>query len=269
VNKSMLHYVFRRRVDGLHIFNIAKMWEKLMLAARIIVAIEDPTDVCLISSRAFGQRSIFKFSQYSNSQYIGGRFTPGTFTNQSIKQFLEPRVLLVSDPIIDKQAVLEASFAGIPVIALCNADTPLQFIDCAIPCNNRGRNSTAVIYWMLCREILRLRGMKRDVAWDVPVDLFIYREVEEAEKVQETGEYGEGETQDYATGARDWTAQARLPSEGGAPTTGVDSWGDVNLTPATQSAETGPTDWASEAPQAGGWGDAAPSSSVTTTEANE
>ena len=66
-----------------------------MLAARIIVAIENPEDVVVISARAFGQRAVFKFAQYTGSSYVGGRYTPGTFTNQIQRAYLEPRLLVV------------------------------------------------------------------------------------------------------------------------------------------------------------------------------
>lgn len=40
---------------GVYIINLKKTWEKLLLAARAIVAIENPADVCVISSRNTGQ----------------------------------------------------------------------------------------------------------------------------------------------------------------------------------------------------------------------
>ena len=77
-----------------------------MLAARIIVAIENPEDVVVVSARQFGQRAVFKFAQHTGAQYVGGRYTPGTFTNQIQKNFLEPRLLLVTDPITDSQVFI-------------------------------------------------------------------------------------------------------------------------------------------------------------------
>lgn len=107
----MNRYVYKRRNDGVYIINVASTWEKLMLAARIIVAIENPADVCVISARPYGMRAIFKYSQYTGSQYIGGRFTPGTFTNQNTKKFIEPRVLIVTDPRVDHQVRLTGALA--------------------------------------------------------------------------------------------------------------------------------------------------------------
>jgi len=189
VDTQMIRYIWTRRSDGVHIINLGKTWEKLMLAARVIVAIENPADVVVVSARPYGQRAVFKFAQHTGASYVGGRYTPGTFTNQIQKRFIEPRLLIVTDPLTDHQPVKEASYVNIPTIAFTDTDAPLRNIDVAIPCNNKNKNSIALMYWILAREVNRLRGtLGRAEPWSVMVDLFMYREPEEAEKAHEEKE---------------------------------------------------------------------------------
>merc|ERR1712125_294374 len=85
-DKEMSRYVYKRRGDGVHIFNLLKTWEKLVLAARAIVSIENPADVCAISAGTYGQRAVLKYARHTGATPIAGRFTPGTFTNQIQKK---------------------------------------------------------------------------------------------------------------------------------------------------------------------------------------
>jgi small subunit ribosomal protein SAe len=74
---QMERYIYRRRQDGIFVINLGKTWEKLQLAARIIVAIENPQDVVVQSARPYAQRAVLKFAQYTGAKALAGRYTPG------------------------------------------------------------------------------------------------------------------------------------------------------------------------------------------------
>ncbi|EDQ92383.1 uncharacterized protein MONBRDRAFT_30792 [Monosiga brevicollis MX1] len=184
---AMSKYVYKRRSDGVNVIDLNKTYEKIVLAARIIAAVDSPANVCAISGRNFGQRAILKFCNHIGGAFpIAGRFTPGAFTNQIQKAFQEPRLLVLTDPLVDHQAVREASYVNIPIISLCDVDAPLRYVDVVIPCNNKSPHAIGIVWWMLAREVLRLRGtLPRDAEWDVMPDLYFFRDPEEIKKEEE------------------------------------------------------------------------------------
>lgn len=181
LNFAMEEYVYGRGSNGECIFDLMKTWEKLSLAARVIAGIanDTPADVVAVAGREMAHRASLKFMKYTKCTAIAGRFTPGSFTNQIQKRFMEPRIIIVSDPAVDQQALRESGYINVPTIAFCNSDSCLKNVDIAIPCNNRSRLSTGLMWWMLTREILRYQGvLARNEQWDVMVDLFLYRELD-------------------------------------------------------------------------------------------
>jgi hypothetical protein len=133
---------------------------------------------------------VLKFAAHTGASAIAGRFTPGNFTNYITRSFKEPRLIIVTDPRTDAQAIKEASYVNIPVIALCDTDSPTEYVDVAIPTNNKGRHAIGLIWWMLAREVLRLRGTlaSREAEWDVMTDLYFYRDPEAEENKDSAGQ---------------------------------------------------------------------------------
>ena len=188
----MDNYVWKRNKEGIHIIHLGKTWEKLMLAARIIAGIQNPEEVLVVAVREYAQRPILKFSQYTQAKAMASKWTPGTLTNQTTKKFLEPRLLIVSDPRVDMRAVKEATYMNIPVIAFCDTDSPIENVDIVIPCNTKAKDSIALMYWMLAREVLYLKGViKRGEKWDIIMDLFIHKTQEDLEAQQKEKEQKE------------------------------------------------------------------------------
>lgn len=149
----MRPFIAEANLEGLYIINLEKTLGRIGTAAKFISRVgAGNTIVC--SGRLSANTPIEKFCELVGAKHLLGRFMPGTLTNPSLPYYIEPKLVLVSDPQMDEQAVTEATNAGIPVIGIANTDNITSRIDLIIPANNRGKTALAATYWLLAREIL-------------------------------------------------------------------------------------------------------------------
>jgi len=255
-------YVHSRRNDGTHIINVKQTYEKLLLAARAIAAIENPADVCVVSARPYAQRALLKFAAHTGATPIFGRFTPGHLTNQIQKQFKEPRLLIVSDPRADFQAIREASYVNVPVISFCNTDSPLKLVDISIPCNNKGQQAIGLMWWFLAREVLLLKGkISRETGFVldnkiVMPDLYFYRDPEEQEKEEQTTTEERKETWGQAAHevkTDEFNADETEPVKLKFDVPEVGDWAQASTNWDGTGTAPQSTEWGTNAPNEGGW----------------
>jgi small subunit ribosomal protein S2 len=150
-------FIYKVRNDGLYIIDVKKTDERIKTAAKLLVKY-DPANILIVSVRQYGQKPIKMLSEHTGIQVLDGRFRPGTMTNPNAKGFLEPELLIVTDPLADAQALHEAENTGIPVIGLCDTNNETKYLDLVIPTNNKGRRALALVYWLLTRAILKEQG---------------------------------------------------------------------------------------------------------------
>ncbi|MFH1012987.1 MAG: 30S ribosomal protein S2 [Thermoplasmatota archaeon] len=154
---DMRGFIYKVRNDGLYIIDVNKTDERVKVAAKFI-AQYDPRQVLAVSVRQYGQKPIRKLAEFTGISVLPGRFRPGTLTNPNAKGFIEPELLIVTDPLADVQALHEGRNIGVPVVALCDTNNETKHVDMIIPTNNKGRRALALVYWLLAREILREKG---------------------------------------------------------------------------------------------------------------
>ncbi len=157
-SKDMMKFIYRVRGDGLYILDIKETDERIKKAAAFLARV-DPSRVLVVTSRQYGQYPARKFAETIGGVAVVGRFIPGMLTNQRLDRYLEPEVLVVTDPIGDSQAVKEAVQVGLPIIAFCDTNNMTSFVDLVIPTNNKGRKALSMVYYLLTREVLRHRGI--------------------------------------------------------------------------------------------------------------
>jgi small subunit ribosomal protein S2 len=156
---DMKRFIYQARPDGLYLLDIKMMDRRLRIAARFLANYE-PSSILVVSAREYGHHPVSMFAKVTGAQAIVGRFIPGTLTNPDSAYFIEPSILVVTDPMTDEQALKEGMNAGIPIVALCDTNNSSTNIDLIIPTNNKGRKALAAVYWLLAREMLRERYRK-------------------------------------------------------------------------------------------------------------
>ncbi len=177
--KFMKPYITKASPEGLYMIDLDIILERIKIAAKFINRI-DMDKVIVCSGREYANTPIEKFCEITGAVEMLGRFMPGTLTNPSLPYYIEPKLLLISDPQVDSQAITEATNAGIPVIGVSNTDNITSKVDLVIPANNRGRKSLATIYWLLAHEILVERGeLKEEEPLKYEIDDFETKITEE------------------------------------------------------------------------------------------
>lgn len=170
--KLMSKFIQGIQSDGVYLLDIPKIDERIRYASRFISQFQPDRVVCT-GLRRNAHTPVIKFSSYVKSVALTESFVAGTFTNPSLPTYTEPDAVLISDPLNEAQPVLEAAEMGIPIVAVSDTDSPVEYVDYIIPANNRGRKSLALVYWLLAREILRLRGeLPQDTEWAVKPEEF-------------------------------------------------------------------------------------------------
>jgi small subunit ribosomal protein S2 len=161
--KDMERFIHRVRTDGLYVLDVATTDQRIRTAADLL-SNYPPEGILVTSSRQYGRFPAEKFAEAVGARARTGRFIPGTLTNPKYDGYIEPDVLVVTDPIGDAQAVTEAITVGIPVIAMCDSNNATNNVDLVVPTNNKGRRALAVVYWLLANETLDRRGAEPSYA---------------------------------------------------------------------------------------------------------
>jgi len=170
--KHMEQFIYKTRPDGLSVLNLQKINERIEIAANLL-AQYDPEDVLIVSRRENGWKAIKQFGKLTGSKVFSGRYPPGILTNSNLDNFLEVKIILVTDSWPDRNAINDALKIGIPVIALCDTNNQSNNIDLVVPCNNKGKKSLGLFFYILAKEYMKLRGIiKSDQDFKAKIDDF-------------------------------------------------------------------------------------------------
>ena len=167
---DMARFIDTVRDDGLYLLDVNMTDSRIRTTATFLNKYDAPR-IMVVSARQYGQRPARLFAEAIGANAAVGRFIPGSLTNPALRSYVEPDVLFVTDPAADQQALKEAVNSGLPVVGIVDANNNLRNVDVAVPANNKGRRSLALIYWFLAREVLKARGETTDEDWAASQDV--------------------------------------------------------------------------------------------------
>ena len=170
--KYMEKFIYKTRPYGLSVMNLQQIDERIKICANFLAQYA-PEDIIVVSRRENGWKSIKMLSKITGIRVFAGRYPPGVLTNTNLDKFIEAKIVLVTDSWPDKNVISDAMKIGIPVIALCDTNNQSNNIDLVVPCNNKGKKSLGLFFWIVTREYMKKRGMiKKDSELKATIDDF-------------------------------------------------------------------------------------------------
>lgn len=171
--KYMEQFIYKIRPDGLSVLNVQTTNNRIEIIAKFISQFKQE-DILVVCKRENGWNAVQMFSKMTDIRSYAGRYHPGILTNTQLEDFREIKVLIAVDPWPDKDAIRDAVHVGAIVISLCDTNNESNYIDVVVPCNNKGKKSLGLVFWILAREYLKNRGMiKNEKEMEFPLEQFM------------------------------------------------------------------------------------------------
>ncbi|PIN93561.1 hypothetical protein COU54_02680 [Candidatus Pacearchaeota archaeon CG10_big_fil_rev_8_21_14_0_10_31_24] len=169
ITPDMRRFVYRRRADGLAVFNTSLLDDKIREGAEYL-AKYSPEKIILACKREAGWKAASKFAEITGVRVFLKKYPAGILTNTNLENFTETDLVFICDPWIDKNALEDANRIGIDVLSICDTNNFTKGIDKIIPGNNKSTKSIGMIFYLLTKLYVEARGLKKDIP---PIQEFV------------------------------------------------------------------------------------------------
>lgn len=158
ITPDMRSYVYRRRADGLAVFNTALLDETIKSGAEYLAKFA-PENIILVCKREAGWKAANKFAETLGIRVFTKKYPAGIITNTNLENFTETELIFICDPWLDKNALLDANRVHVPVLSICDTNNFAQGIDKIIPGNNKSAKSFGMIFYLLTKLYIEMRKL--------------------------------------------------------------------------------------------------------------
>ncbi len=159
---DMKPYVYKRRADGIAILDTTKIDKKLKEAVDFLSQFE-PEDVIIVCKREAGWKPVEKFSEVTGIKAFTKKYPAGIITNPALPEFIEPELVIVCDPWLDKNAIHDALITKKKIMAFCHTNNYTTHFDMVVPCNNKSSRSLGFVLYLLAREYAKAKNMDVEI----------------------------------------------------------------------------------------------------------
>ena len=162
ITPNMRKYIYKRRADGLAVFNTA-MLDSTMREAGEFLSKYAPEDIILVCKREAGWHAVKLFSETLGIRSFTKKYPAGILTNTNLADFFETKLVLICDPWLDKNALTDANRVGVPVMSVCDSNNYAFGIKQIVAGNNKSAKSLGMIMYLLAKIYIENRNMKVDL----------------------------------------------------------------------------------------------------------
>ena len=159
ITAHMQKYVYRRRADGLAIFNTNLTDQKLRAAISLLSKYK-PEEIVVCCKRRAGWNALETLNKVTGMTVFTKKYPAGMVTNPRLEGFFEPKLMFIVDPWLDKNPLIDAVHINIPIISICDTNNVPSYIDAIIPSNNKSNKSIGLLFWIIAREYCKARDIE-------------------------------------------------------------------------------------------------------------
>lgn len=162
VTPNMKPFVYRRRADGLAIFNTDLIDEKLKEAIEYFSKF-NVEDVILVCKRQAGWKAAEMFSRLTGIRIFTKKYPAGILTNTRLPDFFENKLTIITDSWLDKNALKDTLTVNKKLLIICDTNNFCNGADQIIIGNNKSGKSLGVIFYLLARGYCKAKGINAEI----------------------------------------------------------------------------------------------------------